>query len=183
MFETALKRVLKSEGGYVNDPSDSGGETYRGISRKFNPNWRGWKIIDSIEDKSKLDENIELERLVEDFYFLLWKDNLVQMVAAIDEDIAIEYFDSVVNMGYKAGVKMLQRTINKFVDKKIKVDGILGKLTLQALQESVDKVGSDRLSLSFTYKTYRVKEYVKIAQKNPKNLKFLYGWVNRAFEG
>ena len=77
----------------------------------------------------------------------------------------------------------MQRTINKFVDKKIKVDGILGKLTLQALQKSVDKVGSDRLSLSFTYKTYRVKRYVKIVQKNPKNLKFLGGWVNRVFEG
>ena len=180
MFEVALKRVLKYEGGYVDDPYDSGGETYRGISSRFHPDWKGWRIIDSIEDKSRLDENKELERLVEEFYFSLWKESLAKMVAAIDEDIAIEYFDSVVNMGYKAGVEILQQTINKFVDKKIKVDGILGKLTLKALQESVDKAGKDRLL--FTYKVYRIKRYIKIVKKNPKNLKFLFGWVNRAFE-
>jgi len=37
-FEVALNFVLKWEGGYVNDPRDSGGETKFGISKKAYPN-------------------------------------------------------------------------------------------------------------------------------------------------
>jgi len=47
-FETALMSTLKREGGFVNDPADSGGMTYRGISRKSNKRWVGWPIIDAM---------------------------------------------------------------------------------------------------------------------------------------
>src|SRR5580704_9612285 len=36
-FQTSLAQVLKSEGGYVNDPSDPGGETNLGISKRAYP--------------------------------------------------------------------------------------------------------------------------------------------------
>ncbi|MCW8621188.1 glycosyl hydrolase 108 family protein, partial [Acinetobacter baumannii] len=32
-FQTALKRVLQHEGGYINHPSDPGGETNYGITK------------------------------------------------------------------------------------------------------------------------------------------------------
>lgn len=37
-FQIALDKILKSEGGYVNDPSDPGGETNLGISKRAYPN-------------------------------------------------------------------------------------------------------------------------------------------------
>jgi lysozyme family protein len=37
-FQIALDKVLKSEGGYVNDPADPGGETNLGISKRAYPN-------------------------------------------------------------------------------------------------------------------------------------------------
>ncbi len=37
-FQIALTKVLSSEGGYVNDPSDPGGETNLGISKRAYPN-------------------------------------------------------------------------------------------------------------------------------------------------
>lgn len=46
-FKIALDKVLSREGGYINDPDDKGGETYKGISRKYNPDWKGWRIIDN----------------------------------------------------------------------------------------------------------------------------------------
>ena len=33
-FRLAYKKIEAAEGGYVNDPDDKGGETYKGISRK-----------------------------------------------------------------------------------------------------------------------------------------------------
>ena len=38
-FQTAVSFVLKSEGGYSNDPKDPGGATARGITWKYNKNW------------------------------------------------------------------------------------------------------------------------------------------------
>ena len=46
MYKEAIKKTLKYEGGYVNDKDDRGGETYRGVSRRYHPNWSGWKIVD-----------------------------------------------------------------------------------------------------------------------------------------
>ena len=37
---------MKHEGGYVFDPDDSGGETYKGVARKFHSKWEGWSKID-----------------------------------------------------------------------------------------------------------------------------------------
>ena len=45
-FKKALSKILKWEAGYVNDPDDAGGETFAGVSRKNNKNWKGWPIID-----------------------------------------------------------------------------------------------------------------------------------------
>mgnify|MGYP002957326922 CR=1 FL=1 len=36
-FNEEFKKVILVEGGYVNDPDDAGGETYLGISRRYNP--------------------------------------------------------------------------------------------------------------------------------------------------
>ena len=48
-FSEAEKITCKNEGGYANNPSDNGGETYAGIARKFWPNWSGWAKIDAIK--------------------------------------------------------------------------------------------------------------------------------------
>ena len=45
-FEIAYGETEIREGGYVNDPADRGGETHRGVARKFHPKWPGWKIVD-----------------------------------------------------------------------------------------------------------------------------------------
>lgn len=49
-FGDAFKKLSIKEGGYVNDKDDAGGETYRGISRKYNPTWQGWTMIDSYKN-------------------------------------------------------------------------------------------------------------------------------------
>jgi len=182
VFEVALKRVLKYEGGFVNDPDDAGGKTYKGISSKFHPDWEGWKIIDKlsvVDGYEKLNENEKLNELVEKFYFSLWKACGAELIDAIYPELAVEYFDTAVNMGKKRAVRVLQKSINRVLQKGlIKEDGILGPITLQA----VGVASGINREINFIYKHLRAKEYVEIVQKNPKNLKFLGGWINRALD-
>ncbi len=53
------------EGGYTNDPVDVGGETYRGIARRYNPQWEGWDLIDDTKPNIK---HTNLDPYVHKFY-------------------------------------------------------------------------------------------------------------------
>jgi len=77
-FLAVLAKTLKQEGGYVNDPYDSGGETYRGISRRAWPSWKGWPLIDQAKTDGlkspkaidrHFEDDAEMFELVADFYF------------------------------------------------------------------------------------------------------------------
>ena len=48
-FKPAFDATMRNEGGYGNDPQDPGGETYRGIARKFHSKWEGWTTIDALD--------------------------------------------------------------------------------------------------------------------------------------
>jgi lysozyme family protein len=48
-FNIADKLRQQNEGGYANNKADNGGETFRGIARKFWGSWKGWSIIDGIK--------------------------------------------------------------------------------------------------------------------------------------
>ena len=49
-FEKAYQRTMGTEGGYANNPRDTGGETYKGISRDNWPRWSGWPIVDGVKN-------------------------------------------------------------------------------------------------------------------------------------
>jgi lysozyme family protein len=77
-FESVFKGHTSGfEGGYVNDPADRGGETYRGISRKSWPDWAGWALIDQakaagLRSASAIGRHFaddsEMDALVTEFY-------------------------------------------------------------------------------------------------------------------
>lgn len=91
-FKLAFNFTMQSEGGYVNDPKDLGGETYRGISRRFNPQWSGWSLIDKKDFKAA-------DAFVEEFYFNnYWRNNGCNDLA-FPLDICV--FDTAVLCGSK----------------------------------------------------------------------------------
>lgn len=111
-FDEAYKRTLKFEGGYVNDPSDRGGETYKGIARKFNAKWRGWDIIDKYKTNPNfpkcLDSDTQLQTLVKQCYRAnywepLWGDKIQNQAVAND------LYDTAVNMGVGISIKLACR--------------------------------------------------------------------------
>lgn len=120
-YKKAIGKVLKAEGGYVNDPQDRGGETYKGISRKFWPTWLGWHIIDLIKTKPGFPNNlqnspaadikIQLDYEVNSFYYeQFWTKIGGDKIK--NQQIAELLVDSAVNEGCVPAIKRAQGIVN-----------------------------------------------------------------------
>jgi lysozyme family protein len=46
-IKIAFELIVGYEGLYSNDKNDTGGETVLGLTRKYEPNWQGWVIVDA----------------------------------------------------------------------------------------------------------------------------------------
>lgn len=169
-FKQILKEVLKWEGGYSNNPLDFGQETYKGISRRYNPDWKGWYIIDhekSVRTLKNNDfiQNSTLEELVETLY----KENYWNKIWGFKikkTSKAFMLFDSYVNQGAN-GLKIAQRVLNE-IGFNLVVDGVMGNNTLTAINE----VSEQEFLENFT--DARAKAYQNLNQPH-----FLQGWLNR----
>lgn len=120
-YKQAIYKILKSEGGYVNDPDDRGGETYKGISRRFWPGWLGWHIIDlikkkpgfpgSLKGKDELEIKIQLDHEVSSFYFeQFWTKVGGDKIKS--QPIAETLLDSAVNEGIVPAIKRAQNIVS-----------------------------------------------------------------------
>lgn len=173
--EAIISKTLETEGYYVNDPSDSGGETYCGIARNSNPNWKGWKIVDAhkpLKWNQKIQDS-ELEQLVIEIY----DTKYYQPIKAdrIDSDmIRTHLYDMGVNAGTGAAVKLLQKAINMVYGISIAVDGAIGNITLTYTN---NKAKLNELVNEFI--NQRRLYYQDLVKRNPTNQKFLKGWLNR----
>ncbi len=116
-FKSAYKKIEAAEGGWVSDPDDAGGETYKGISRKANPNWNGWISIDAIKKahpttfKSILKRTPELEKKVQDLYKDKYWD-CFELDDVPNQLVAEQMFDTAVNQGQTAAIKFAQRVLD-----------------------------------------------------------------------
>lgn len=110
-FDRAFEMLIGHEGGYVNDPRDPGGETKYGISRRAYP---GEDIAGMTLERAKL-----IYR--RDYWGPAGCD-------AVPDAVRFDLFDTAVNAGPRAAIRMLQRAA------RANDDGILGARTLMALQ-------------------------------------------------
>jgi len=153
-FNDIIEKVLKHEGGYVNDPKDLGGETKFGITKRFYPD------IDI--------KNLTKEEAKEIYKNDYWDKNRVE---SLPEELWYIFFDMCINMGRGTAVKILQRAANS-KGRNISVDGGLGPATIGALKGvEVERV-----------RAYRVKYYSDLVTKRPEQDKFYFGWFRRSME-
>ena len=153
-FNEIIEKVLEHEGGYVNDPTDLGGETKYGITKRFYPD------VDI--------KNLTTEQAKEIYKKDYWDKNKVE---SLPQNLWHIYFDMCVNMGKRTAVKVLQRAANNR-GKDLEVDGGLGPKTIEAL----NGVELDRV------RAFRVKYYVDLITAKPEQEKFYLGWFRRATE-
>jgi lysozyme family protein len=184
-FDTAYNITLEYEGGYSNDPDDVGQETYKGISRKYCPNWKGWKIIDGQKSKTDfpdcLDSLTDLQVLVHDYFKKTYWD-VFQGDNILDQAIANEMYDTAVNMGavravsyLQIGLNILNRNQQSYPD--ISEDGQFGAQTLLTLKKYLAADSNECLLKVMII--LRGMHYIDYVKKNPKQEKFMRGWLGR----
>lgn len=173
-FKQALAETLKAEGGYVNDPQDRGGETYKGVARKMNPKWAGWVTIDQLRQRSNFPRNLDADAGLQDQIASFYEGNYWDRVRGDDignQDIAESIFDFAVNAGPVTAIKLAQLTVGAGVD------GVMGDQTLARINADEPRAFLAMFALN------KIGRYVSICDKNPDNRKFFYGWVKRTLEG
>jgi lysozyme family protein len=172
-FDIALQNTLKNEGGYVFDKSDPGGETYKGIARKMNGGWVGWKTIDLFKKQANfpanLEINIPLQNAVNAFYKLNYWD-VIKGSNLNNQVVANSIFDFAVNTGVSISVSLAQNIVGA------SNDGIIGP----AIIVSINKFNPDHFLASFT--VAKISRYVAIIKNRPSSQKYFFGWVCRALD-
>jgi lysozyme family protein len=133
-YDACISKVLEYEGGYQNDPNDSGNwtgcavgagtnkGTNRGISACSYPN----------EDIKGMTETRAKEIYEQDYWMPIRGDEL-----PAGPDLCT--FDGSVNSGQSRGVGWLQRAVG------VEADGVVGPQTLSAVYEADDHVTIDRM--------------------------------------
>lgn len=152
-FQHSLKLVLESEGGNVDDPSDHGGRTSRGITQREYDAWRREKGL-SLGDVWQASQD-DIDTIYHDEY---WEPYCDLMPIGVD----YIYFDMSVNAGpYRAAI-ILQEALG------VTADGRIGPITRQAIA----KASAPKLIID--YSEAKKSFYVSLHQP-----KYTKGWLNR----
>ena len=154
-FNNFWPRLLKYEGGYVNDPVDPGGETKYGISKRSYPNL----------DIKNLTEVHAKEIYLRDYYFPL------RISEIVDDRIAWQLFDFAVNAGIGRSVKIIQKIIGVPVTER------MTPLTINQIN-----LFKDEYPLYAHFMSKRLMHYFILSERKPAMKKFIKGWIFRTME-
>lgn len=154
----AFDLVLKSEGGYVNDNSDHGGETNLGVTKAAWGAYKGRAIRDG--EMRALTKN-----MVKPFYKSMYWDKCRCDELPSGLDYAV--FDFAVNAGPGRASKFLQRAVGAVED------GIIGPGTMSAVRAADPKYALDQFSAA------KASFYKRLVDKDASQQKFIKGWLAR----
>lgn len=175
-FDAALRRVLKIEQLYSNDPADSGGETVWGISRRNWPKWDGWALVDRRRLEPGFPNNLrgdrELDASVARFYRAeFWLPTRCDQLAAA---IADKLFELAVNTGTRPAGEILQVALTS-LGFPVVIDGSIGPATIAAAGAIMP--GNVRSAMQAAQAGY----YLGLVAAKPSQKRFRNGWLARAF--
>ena len=185
-FEIGHPLTMGHEGGYANNKADTGGETYKGISRVWNPLWPGWRAVDAAKKQTGvvamldqiLGNNAELQADVLKFYKLnYWDAN--RLDAVFDQDLASKLYDITVNMGVKRAALIWQEALNltnvngrAYPDTAM--DGVVGVQTV-----TLTNAHPRPKLLLQVVKGLQAERYINIMRNNPTQEVFALSWFTR----
>ncbi len=186
-FDEAFELTSAHEGGYVDDPVDRGGETYRGIARVHHPDWPGWARIDARRGDASFPASLDGDQALQNDVRGLYKSSYwdtFQGDDVADQPLANELYDTAVNMGLRRAVRFLQSSLNLLNrDQRdypdLIVDGWLGSRSMTALTTLLGQDGSSDWLLKMM-NIHQGARYVEIMMNDPSQERFARGWIRRA---
>lgn len=184
--QAAITNVSVAEGGYSFHPDDRGGETFRGISRKHHPGWRGWETVDHLKEsgvrKPDININVALATAAREFYHDMYVATVPRELSM--NPMAIQFFSQAVVAGKKTAVLALQRAISSIATSgqmrlSIAEDGIWGKETAGGYVRIVHE--NNNALFIVNYNRFCNVHFARVVEAHPKQITFLVGWMNRAY--
>ena len=177
--EKIINQIIETEGGYTNNPNDSGGETNWGIT-KATAEAHGY-----FGDMKKLEREIAFEIFSKTY----WDINKLSSIEELSSPVAEEIADTGVNMGTGVSAIFFQRCLNVLNSREkyysdIKVDGLIGQRTLLSLLTYLKKRGKEgeEVLLSMLNSLQGAK-YIELAEWREKDEVFIYGWFKNRIIG
>lgn len=171
LFNKCMPTIWEHEGGYVDDPDDSGGKTKYGISLIFMQGTKdldGDGFLDGDINKDGIIDSFDVKAMTrEDSKYLYKLYFWNKWYTFLDSELlALHLFDMSVNAGARRSNKLMQEIVG------VTVDGIIGVNTVKA-------INANKKDLLGLYEQARINFYEAIAKKYPKNKKYIQGWINR----
>lgn len=120
-FELCLNLMLAHEGGFVNDPRDSGGMTNLGVTRRVWEEWLGRPVSEK-----------EMRALTPTMVAPMYKRKYWDACRANELLAGVDYavFDVAVNSGTGRAIKLLQQSVGATPD------GGFGSITMALVQKA-----------------------------------------------
>jgi len=164
-FLNAVSYIIDHEGGFTDDPDDSGnwtsGKPGIGILK-------GTKYGISAASYPNLDiKNLTKEQARQIYYDDFWNPCQCDLLPDV---VKLGVLEVATMSSCKTAISLLQKAINK---PSIVVDGVIGPKTINAA------LTSDLTALR--YGRERSKVYVSAIKKSPVKIKYLSGWMDRIF--
>lgn len=166
-YKELIPIIKKWEGGYVNDPDDSGGSTNKGVTLATFRTWFG--ANKTVNDLKALTD----EQWIYIFLNGYW--NQCKASEINNQSIANIIVDWAWASGPKTAIKKVQSILGT------DSDGIVGPKTLAAINNAEPRQLFNKI------KAARLQFVETLAEQRPKDKKWLQGWKNRInsffFEG
>ena len=160
-FQECLARILKHEGGYVNDPLDSGGRTNLGVTQRVWEEFVGHLVTEA--DMKALTP----EKIAPMYKLKYWNPSYCEV---LPKGLDYVVFDFAVNAGTGRSVKTLQQAIGCVAD------GVIGPKTMAVINDANPK------DLIAKFSDARADFYQGIIARKPDQARFIKGWLNRVEE-
>lgn len=158
-YRKLIPFILKFEGGYVNDPADSGGPTNKGVT--LNTFRSVYGRTKTINDLKHMTEN-EWRHIFKSLY---WDKCKADDIA--DQSIANMLVDFAWHSGVTTAVKKLQKIVG------VTSDGICGVQTIGAINS---RYAPETFNL---LKAARMRYLQGIVKNKHSQARFMYGWTKR----
>lgn len=166
-----IQRTIGIEGGYVNDPNDSGGATKYGVTE------RKARACGYTGDMRDLPMDFALGIAAVEY----WYAAKIDQVATMSWKIAEEIFDTAYNTGSGGAWRIVQRACNASNRQgkdwpDISVDGAVGPKTLAALKAFIDRRGENLVNkiLNVVQGAF----YLDLVERREKDEAFFIGWID-----